>query len=287
MGEPALLAAVGVSRRYPRRGATWGRGKRAVTALEGVTLRVGAGESVAVVGPSGAGKSTLARLLAGLETPDEGYLAVSGTPINPASPHQLRRLRWTVQLVFQDPATSLNPRQRVLAAVREPLLVRGVGRHPATQRAGQLLQLVGLPASAEFGSRLPRELSGGERQRIALARALACEPQVLVLDEPTAALDASVRGQVVNLLWEMRRQRQVALVIVTHDLALAAALASRVVVLAAGRLVEEGEVAGVFARPQHAVTGAMVAAAAAQLGTWPRGPTLGADGVVSPLPPHG
>ncbi len=262
MGEHALLAAAGVGRRYPRRGALVSRRGETIPALRGVTLRVEAGESVGVVGPSGSGKSTLAKLLAGVELPDEGSIAVHGVVLSPRPPRRLALLRRTVQLVFQDPATSLNPRQRVGAAVREPLTVRGVSRREAARRGLELLEQVGLGGGDALARRLPRDLSGGERQRVVLARALACDPQVLVLDEPTAALDASVRGQVVNLLHALRRRRGVALVVMTHDFALVATLCERVVVLVDGTIVEEGEAGAVLAQPRQATTAALVAASA-------------------------
>lgn len=268
MGEGGLFTAVAVGRRYPRRGGVWTRRGGGVKALAGVTLRVGAGESIGVVGPSGSGKSTLARLLAGIEQPDEGTIAVGGVVVSPGPERTLEVLRRTVQLVFQDPASSLNPRQRVGAAVREPLTVRGLRRREAVRRGLELLEQVGLPDPGALVTRLPRDLSGGERQRVALARALACDPRILVLDEPTAALDASVRGQVVNLLHTLRRRRGVALVTVTHDLALVAGLCERIIVLVDGTVVEEGEVAGVLAQPRHATTAALTAASAVVRGGW-------------------
>lgn len=272
VAEPALLAAVGVSRRYPRRGGLRLRRDDAVAALRGVTLRVEAGESVGVVGPSGSGKSTLARLLAGVEAPDEGSIAVEGVVVNPGGPRRLAVLRRIVQLVFQDPVMALNPRQRVVAAVREPLTVRGLPRRLATRKGLELLEQVGLPDQGGLAMRLPRDLSGGERQRVALARALACGPKVLVLDEPTAALDASMRGQVANLLYDLRRQRGVALVVVTHDLELVAGLCERLLVLRDGTVVEEGGVEAVLAQPRHAITAALVAASAELGRRW--NPTL-------------
>ncbi len=259
MASEVVLAAEGIRRRYAARGGVWQRRKGSVCALRGVSLQVKAGESVAVVGPSGAGKSTLARVLAGVEPPDAGTVTVGGVALNPGPESALRALRQTVQLVFQDPGQALDPRQRVGAAVAEPLVIRRVPRRELARRMEELLELVGLPRSRELALRLPRDLSGGERQRVALARALACDPRVLVLDEPTASVDASMRGQVVNVLEALRRGRGVALVVITHDLGLAACLCQRVIVLDGGSVVEEGATTALLAQPRHPTSADMVA----------------------------
>ena len=200
-GDP-ILAARQVVRRYPARGGVrWGRDRELVAALDGVSLELRPGEILGVVGRSGSGKSTLARVLLGLERPDEGEVIFDGRSLEALTEPERRRLRRDVQVVFQDPHAALDPRQSVGDAVAEPLAVHGlVPRGERRERGKLLLGEVGLPGEDAFLERSPRELSGGERQRVALARALASEPRALILDEPVSALDASVRGQVLNLL---------------------------------------------------------------------------------------
>ena len=237
-----LLSATGLTRRYDRRGPA---------ALDGVDVALHAGERLAVVGESGSGKSTLARLLLGLERPDAGQVTYRGRPVTPGSARRSRWFREKVQTVPQDPARSLNPRMRVGDAVREPLVcLRVAGDHPA--RVAELLVAVGLEPDA--ARRHPHEFSGGQRQRIAIARALAPRPEVLVADEPVSALDVVVRLQVVRLLAELSRTEDLALLVVSHDLGVVQHLAQRVLVLDAGRAVEEGPVEQVFGTPASPVT---------------------------------
>ncbi|MCZ2829215.1 dipeptide/oligopeptide/nickel ABC transporter ATP-binding protein [Modestobacter sp. VKM Ac-2986] len=244
-----LLAAHGLTRRYPR---------TASPALDGVGLELRAGRRLAVVGESGAGKSTLTRLLLGLERPDAGRVTHRGRPVVPGRPRSLREFRRAVQLVPQDPGRSLDPRMRVGRAIAEPLhCLRVPGDHAA--RVAELLAAVGLDADA--AGRLPHEFSGGQRQRIALARALAPRPEVLVADEPVSALDAAVRLQVVQLLQEVGEAQGVALLVVSHDLGVVAALCTDVLVLAAGRVVESGPVGQVLGAPRSAPARALVEAA--------------------------
>lgn len=258
MAEPTLLEADGLCKAYPGRG---GRGV-AVTAVRDVSLSLDAGEVVAVVGRSGSGKSTLARLLTGVEPPDTGEVRIEGVPIAHVTGGELRRLRRKVQLVLQEPRSALDPIQSVGSAVREPLVVHDMtpawGR-PA--RVRELLELVGLPTSSEMLAKLPRELSGGEAQRVLLARALACEPRALVLDEPVSALDGPLRRQVMAELGVVRDRLGLALLLIAHDLRLVRETASRVLVMDGGRLVEQGPTARIMARPAAASTKALVAAA--------------------------
>ncbi len=239
-----LLEARGLTRRY-----------RGTTALEDVSLQLHAGERLAVVGESGSGKSTLARLLLALDTPDAGAVALDGAPVRPGSPRSLRWFRRRVQTVPQDPGRSFNPRMRVGQAVAEPLACLQVhGDHSA--RVAELLVAVGLEPDA--ARRWPHEFSGGQRQRLAIARALAPRPDVLVADEPVSALDVVVRLQVVDLLARLSAAEGLALVVVSHDLGVVQRLCDRVLVLDAGRVVEEGAVGQVFAAPASPVTGRLL-----------------------------
>ena len=230
--------------------------------MDGVSIHLDPGETVAVVGRSGAGKSTLVRLLLGLEKPDAGEVRWFGRSITNVSGHDLRLLRQKVQVVFQDPATSLDPLQRVAGIIAEPLAIHGLGEGNWRQgRVAELLVSVGLPDSGEFLARLPHELSGGQRQRVAIARAMATAPSALVLDEPVSALDASIQGQILALLARLQRDHGLAVLLVVHDLAVARAVCSRVVVIDAGRVAEEGELDTVFASPQAAISRKLVEAA--------------------------
>ncbi|WP_082522679.1 ABC transporter ATP-binding protein [Geodermatophilus sp. Leaf369] len=235
-----LLEARGLTRRYGR-----------TTALDDVSLTLAAGERLAVVGESGSGKSTLARLLLALDTPDAGTVALDGRAVRPGSSRSLRWFRRRVQTVPQDPSRSFNPRMRVGAAVAEPLACLQVhGDHSA--RVAELLVAVGLEPDA--ATRWPHEFSGGQRQRLAIARALAPRPELLIADEPVSALDVVVRLQVVDLLAELSAAEGLALLVVSHDLGVVQHLCNRVLVLDGGRAVEEGPVDRVFAAPASPVT---------------------------------
>lgn len=266
MGEPAasrILAGEGLVRRYPCPG--WGRRSKIVLAVDRVTLELRSGEAVGLVGRSGAGKSSLARLLLALEPADSGEVRILERPIHELGGAELRKLRREVQLVLQDPHASLDPRQTVRSALYEPIVVHGLAR-PSDGRdaVANLLETVGLPSNSEFQRRCPAGLSGGERQRVAIARALACRPRALVLDEPVSALDASVRGQVVNLLLDLRARFALALLVIAHDLRLLARLCERIVVLEAGKVVEQGSTMALLTAPSHSATRALVQASMAR-----------------------
>jgi dipeptide transport system ATP-binding protein len=231
----------------------------AVQALAGVSFSVRAGQTLAVVGESGCGKSTLARLLTMIEPPSSGELLIDGKDVAHADAALRRQLRRQIQIVFQNPYGSLNPRQTVGAALMEPLLVNGV--NDAREREAQaraMLRQVGL-REEHFG-RYPHMFSGGQRQRVAIARALMLKPRVLVLDEPVSALDVSIRAQVLNLLDDLQQAMNVAYVFISHDLGVVRHVADEVMVMYLGRCVEQGPREAIFGNPLHPYTRALLSA---------------------------
>lgn len=230
----------------------------AAPVLSDVSFQVLPGRSTALVGESGAGKTTLLRLLLGLAVPTEGRILFDGTPLSPRDRGRMRAFRRGVQTVFQDPYSSLDPRQRVGRIVAEPL--RSLGLVPASRwnssaadlRVAAALEAVGLPADA--ARRYPHEFSGGQRQRVAIARAIVCEPRVLLADEPVSALDVSTRVRVIDLLAELRESHGLTVVMVSHDLAVVAMLCDHTAVLERGRIVEQGDTATVLGSPRHPYT---------------------------------
>ncbi|MEV4103342.1 ABC transporter ATP-binding protein [Nonomuraea sp. NPDC049649] len=228
-------------------------------ALRGVSLTVRAGETVGVVGESGSGKSTLARLMLGLITPARGTVTLVGQDPARLRGRKLRELRRRAQLVFQDPIGSLSPRRTVADAVAEPLRAAGMGAAERAGRVAAVLERMGLDGS--YADRRPHELSGGQAQRVGIARALAGEPDLIVFDEPTSALDVTVQAQILKVIGEVTAERGRGSVFISHDLATVRGFCDRVVVLYLGRIVEEGPVEEVFARPRHPYTMALLAAA--------------------------
>ena len=245
----AILEVEGVGR-------TFVTGAHVVAALSDVSLSIEQGECHAIVGESGSGKSTLGNLILGVLPPTEGRLRFNGTPL---PNRRTRPFRRAIQLVQQNPLSSLNPRRKVGASVRLPLDVHGLRpRGERNARVAQLLEEVDL--GPEFARRSPRGLSGGERQRIAIARALAAEPQLIVLDEPTSALDVLVQARVLTLLTRLRREHGLTYLFITHDLAVVRAIADRVSVFQGGRLIETGTVDAIFANPVSAYTRQLIGA---------------------------
>jgi peptide/nickel transport system ATP-binding protein len=231
-----------------------------VKAVDGVSLEVFPGETLGVVGESGCGKSTTARLVVRLIEPDEGEVAFGDQDVRAATPEALKRLRRNMQLVFQDPYSSLNPRMNVEDAVAFNLLVQGAPRREARERTAAMLDQVGL-APAAFGRRYPHELSGGQRQRVNIARALVLGPKLVILDEPVSSLDKSVQAQVLNLLQQLKAAQQLTYLFISHDLNVIEYLCDRVVVMYLGQIVESGTAHELYAEPLHPYTRALFASA--------------------------
>jgi oligopeptide/dipeptide ABC transporter ATP-binding protein len=253
-----LLDLSALVKRFPVRDAL-GRRAGAVHAVDGVTLSVAEGEVLAIVGESGCGKSTLGRLMLNLIPPDSGTVRFAGEELTKLSAAALRARRRDMQLIFQDPFASLDPRMTVEDAVAEPLrLHRIVPRHQERARVADLLARVGL--RPELARRWPHEFSGGQRQRVAIARALASQPRLIVGDEPVSALDVSVQAQVVNLLADLIRDLRLTFVLISHDLGVVRHVADRVAVMYLGRIVEEGPAEAVLSAPRHPYTRALLAA---------------------------
>ena len=253
----AALEVRGLSKTFA--GGGWFRRGRTVEAVRNVSLVVRKGETLAVVGESGSGKSTLARCAVRLTRASSGEVLLAGKNIAGLETRALHPYRRRIQMVFQDPFRSLNPRRTVAAALIEGPVNYGVSKHEALERAKRLLGLVGLGEDAL--GRYPHQFSGGQRQRICIARALALEPDVLIADEPVSALDVSVQAQVLDLLASVRERFQLAMLFITHDLRVAAQVADRVAVMSKGEIVETGPVADVFGNPQHPYSRALLAAA--------------------------
>ena len=263
--EAPLLEAAGAGARAPLlevAGLTaTHRGRRkTVVAAQDISFVVGAGECVALVGESGSGKTTIARCVVGLHEPEDGTIRLDGTALAARAARRPSEARRRVQIVFQNPYDSLNPRQTVAEIVGRPARqFRSLGHADALAETRSLLDLVRMPASA--GARYPAELSGGERQRVAIARALAAQPDLLICDEVTSALDVSVQGAVLELLGELRRTLSLSMLFISHDLGVVASVSDRVLVLSAGRVCEEGPVRVILERPADAYTQRLIAAA--------------------------
>ncbi|WP_043531858.1 ABC transporter ATP-binding protein [Litchfieldella xinjiangensis] len=250
--EPApLLEVRQLNKVFRSRGGLF-KPSREVVALNDVSFTLDRGETVGIVGESGSGKSTLGRCVVRLERPDDGELLLDGVNLGALKGDALRRERKRVQMVFQDPYASLNPRTRVGLAIAQGPIANGVPRKEALQQAGDLLDLVGLGAAS--AERFPHEFSGGQRQRIGIARALALKPELIVADEAVSALDVSIQAQILELLEDLKQKLSLSLLFITHDLRVAAQVCDRIIVMQHGRIVEQGTAQEVFLSPQEAYT---------------------------------
>ncbi len=259
--DTTLLEARNVSKHFAvAKGLILGGNLGWIRAVEDVSFHIDGGETLGLVGESGCGKSTTARMVLLLEHPSGGEILYQGVGLERMSGSDLRHYRSTVQAVFQDPQSSLNPRMRVGDIVGEPLEVNaGLSRQALRERVAEVLKDVNMDAA--FARLYPHEFSGGQRQRIALARALATHSRLIVLDEPVASLDASIRSQIINLLKDLQDQNELSYLLITHDLAVSRHLSHRVAVMYLGRIVEEGNADALYAEPLHPYTKALIAAA--------------------------
>jgi peptide/nickel transport system ATP-binding protein len=249
----SLLAVSNLAKRYRR-------GGKAVAAVDDVTFHIEPGETLALAGPSGSGKSTIARLVLRLVEPDAGSIEFEGEDFLALSGAALRARRARLQMVFQDPLAALNPRATVARVLDDPLRIHAIAsRGERPRRIAALLERVGL--SSDFAARAIHETSGGQRQRVAIARAIATKPSLIVLDEAVSALDVSVRGQILQLLLDLQREEGIAYLFISHDLGVIRAVAHRVVILDAGRIIDSGDAHAVVDAPQSAIGKALVAAA--------------------------
>jgi len=249
-----LLEARGLSKFFPARD-----GKGLVRAVSDVSLQIAEGQTLGIVGESGCGKSTLARMLMRLIEPSEGKVLFRGEDLLELSRADMRQRRRDIQIVFQDPYASLDPRMNIAQIIAEPLDIHGIGtRSERRARVMELMALVGLdPAGA---ARYPHEFSGGQRQRIGIARAIALEPKLVVLDEPVSALDVSIQSQILNLLDDLKTRLRLSYVFISHDLSVVQHVSDRVAVMYLGRIVEEGPAEAVLGAPRHPYTQALISA---------------------------
>ncbi|GHF55690.1 ABC transporter ATP-binding protein [Seohaeicola zhoushanensis] len=256
--EAPVLEVEGLRTRFPIRRGLFGRLVGNVHAVENVSFDIRPGETLSLVGESGCGKSTTGRSVMRLVTPQAGSVRLGGQEMVGLGRSALRRIRQDIQMVFQDPFASLDPRSRVGSSIAEPMIVAGLDRELIRQRVGDLLEEVGL--SRDMARRFPHEFSGGQRQRICIARALAVRPKVIVADEAVSALDVTIKVQIVNLLMELQARHRLSMLFISHDMAVVERVSHRVAVMYLGEIVEIGSRAAIFSSPQHAYTRQLLAA---------------------------
>ncbi len=258
MADP-LLKVEGLAKRFVSGGGLFGGPKQVLHAVDGVSFDVAPGEVLALVGESGCGKSTTGRMILRLLEPSDGSVWFDGEDVLAADAQRMKALRRKMQIVFQDPYASLNPRMRIGTILEEPLVVHGIG-DDASRRAKVLEMVAQVGLNPDVLDRYPHEFSGGQRQRICIARALMLEPKLVIADEPVSSLDVSIQAQVINLLQDLRDTYGLAILFIAHDLNMVRHVADRVSVMYLGRIVEIGDVASVFSNPQHPYTRALLAA---------------------------
>ena len=267
LANDSVVELTDVTKHFPVKQGVFARGKARVHAVENVTLTVRRGETLGIVGESGCGKSTTARLMLRLLDPTSGTIRFDGRDITRLSQRRLRPLRREMQMIFQDPYASLNPRKTVEQIVSQPFAIHGgISSREAKLRVKELLEVVGL--SKEHSSRYPHEFSGGQRQRIGIARALALNPRLIICDEPVSALDVSVQAQILNLLRSLQSEFNLTYVFISHDLSVMRQICTRIAVMYVGRVVELADTERVFEHPRHPYTAALISAV----------PRLSADG---------
>ncbi|NTI25741.1 ATP-binding cassette domain-containing protein [Rhizobium rhizogenes] len=254
-----LLSVRDLRVHFPIRGGFLGRPVGWLKAVDGVDLDIAPGESLALVGESGCGKSTLGATILGMQSATSGRIIFEGEDVTSDASVRRADLSRDIQIVFQDPVSALNPKLTIGESIAEPLIIHGIGtREERRQRVGELLKLVGLnPGHAD---RKPNAFSGGQRQRIVIARAIALQPKLLILDEPVSALDVSIRSQILNLLLELQQRLGLSYLFISHDLSVVRHFADRVAVMYLGRIAETGSTAEVFAKPVHPYTEALLSA---------------------------
>ena len=282
--ESSLVEVRGLKKWFPIKGGLLSTVQAHVRAVDGVAISVKRGETLGIVGESGCGKTTLGRLLLGLIPITEGEVIFDGAPINEMPRQELRR---RMQIVFQDPGGSMNPRMSVKSIVGEPLqVIGGVDSTELTPMVADLLESVGM--EREHMNRYPHEFSGGQKQRIAIARALSLDPEFMLLDEPTSALDVSIQAQVLNLLTEIQKERNLTYVFITHDLAVVRHISDRVAVMYLGKVVELADADEIYQNPLHSYTKALISAIPRMDPTAPSNASPVEGDVPSPInPPPG
>jgi peptide/nickel transport system ATP-binding protein/oligopeptide transport system ATP-binding protein len=253
-----LLSASGLVKRFPIQRGIFKRTVGHVNAVSDITFDIAPGETLGLVGESGCGKSTTARMLMRLIEPTAGSVTFNGVNLNSLSREEMRKMRKDIQIVFQDPYASLNPRMTIRQIIAEPLLVHGMSESDLDPRVDEIMELCGL--AQEFGNRYPHEFSGGQRQRVGIARALITRPKLVVLDEPVSALDVSVQAQILNLLDDLKTKFDLSYLFVAHDLSVISHISDRVAVMYLGKIVEIGSRKDIFENAKHPYTQALLSA---------------------------